>query len=97
MVKEIILLMMIITIRAFAGDNNPVYDPCSDAKISRLDGFSFGLAFASKDSFFFNHTQLSPCDRRLALSGFAQLAVFRPKIDEISLLTIDSNGSFNPV
>ncbi|XP_073158261.1 uncharacterized protein [Henckelia pumila] len=97
MVKEIVLLMMIIPIRAaFAGDNNPVYDPCSDAKVARSDGFSFGVVFSSKDSFFFNHTQFSPCDSRLSLPGSAQLAVFRPKVDEISLLTVDSNRSFSP-
>ncbi|KAK6131901.1 hypothetical protein DH2020_034359 [Rehmannia glutinosa] len=62
-----------------------------------MDGFTFGLVFSSRDSFFFNHTQLSPCDRRLSLSGNSgQLAVFRPKVDEISLLSINST-TFDPV
>ncbi|KAK6136818.1 hypothetical protein DH2020_029441 [Rehmannia glutinosa] len=61
-----------------------------------MDGFTFGLVFSSRDSFFFNHTQLSPCDRRLSLSGNSgQLAVFRPKVDEISLLSINST-TFDP-
>ncbi|KAI3446047.1 hypothetical protein Pfo_002712 [Paulownia fortunei] len=96
MVGQIIFLIMTMTIPVHAGDTNPVFDPCSDAKVQRLDGFTFGLAFSSKNSFFFNQTQLSPCDRRLSLSGNnAELAVFRPKVDEISLLTINSS-TFNP-
>lgn len=84
-------------IPAYAGDTNAVFDPCSDAKVQRLDGFTFGLAFASRNSFFFNNTQLSPCDSRLALpANGAELAVFRPKVDEITLLTINSS-TFNPV
>lgn len=83
-------------IPAYAGDSNAVFDPCSDAKVQRLDGFTFGLAFSSRNSFFFNNTQLSPCDSRLALSANGgELAVFRPKVDEITLLTINSS-TFNP-
>ncbi|PON53051.1 Expp1 protein [Trema orientale] len=79
-----------------AVDTNDVFDPCSDSKVQRSDGFTFGLAFSTKESFFFNQTQLSPCDKRLILSdGRAQLAVFRPKVDEISLLSIDSSP-FDP-
>lgn len=91
-----LMVMMMLMIVARAGDTNPVFDPCSDTKVQRWDGFTFGLAFSSKDSFFFNQTQLSPCDSRLSLSGGhgAELAVFRPKVDEISLLTINT---FNPV
>ncbi|KAF5951681.1 hypothetical protein HYC85_009625 [Camellia sinensis] len=64
--------------------------------VKRYDGFTFGLAFSTKESFIFNKTQLSPCDRRLFLAGStAQLAMFRPKVGEISLLTL--NGTqFNP-
>uniref|UniRef100_A0A5B6YWS7 Expp1 protein n=1 Tax=Davidia involucrata TaxID=16924 RepID=A0A5B6YWS7_DAVIN len=75
-------------------DKNPVFDPCSDTKIQRWDGFSFGVVLSSKEFFFFNQTQLSPCDRRLPLSGNnAQLAVFRPTVDEMALLTINSTAS----
>ncbi|XP_011088314.1 uncharacterized protein LOC105169588 [Sesamum indicum] len=92
----IFFIMMMMMIQAYAGDTNIEFSPCSDAKVQRFDGFTFGLAFSSKESFFFNQTQLSPCDRRLSLSGYnAQLAVFRPKVDEISLLTINS-AAFNP-
>lgn len=91
-------LMVVVTMAAVvdAWDSNPVFDPCSDARVQKLDGFTFGIAFSSKESFFFNQIQLSPCDRRLSLSSTnAQLAVFRPKIDEISLLTINSS-TFSP-
>ncbi|KAL3814187.1 hypothetical protein ACJIZ3_015455 [Penstemon smallii] len=97
MVGQIILLIttFMVMVGAYAQDTNPVFDPCSDTKVQKLDGFTFGLAFSARDSFFFNQTQLSPCDRRLSLGNAAQLAVFRPKVDEISLLTINSS-TFNP-
>ncbi|XP_047306745.1 uncharacterized protein LOC124910175 [Impatiens glandulifera] len=88
----ILMMMMMMIIQAHGLDTNDVFSPCLDAKVERFDGFSFGLTFSSKESFFFNQTQLSPCDRRLPLSdNSAMLAVFRPKIDEISLLTIDGD------
>ncbi|XP_049400925.1 uncharacterized protein LOC125864874 [Solanum stenotomum] len=88
--------MMIMMDNVYAGDTNSVFDPCSDTRVQRWDGFTFGLVFSSKESFFFNESQLSPCDRRLSLTGnSAELAVFRPKIDEISLLTIN-NSNLNP-
>ncbi|XP_058191029.1 uncharacterized protein LOC131308196 [Rhododendron vialii] len=90
------VVMVLMMVQADAWDTNPVFDPCSDTKIQRGDGFTFGLAFSMKESFLFNQTQLSPCDQRLSLSGNnAQLAVFRPRVDEISLLTINSTA-FNP-
>ncbi|XP_016447551.2 uncharacterized protein LOC107772566 [Nicotiana tabacum] len=96
MVALILVSTMMVMSNVHAGDTNPVFDPCSDTKIQRWDGFTFGLAFSSKESFFSNGTQLSPCDQRLSLSAnSAQLAVFRPKVDEISLLTITSSD-FNP-
>ncbi|KAK9671884.1 hypothetical protein RND81_12G061400 [Saponaria officinalis] len=76
-------------------DTNLVQDPCSDAKVQRWDGFTFGLAFSSKQSFYASdQVQLSPCDTRLQLANKAQLAIFRPIIDEISVLTI--NSTFKP-
>ncbi|XP_031125958.1 uncharacterized protein LOC116028389 [Ipomoea triloba] len=97
-IKVVTLTMAIIISCVYASsDTNPVFDPCSDAAVQRWDGFTFGLVFSSKDSFFSNQTQLSPCDRRLPLFGSpAQLAVFRPMVDEISLLTIN-NTLFKPV
>lgn len=79
-----------------AGDTNGVYDPCSDSRIQRGDGFTFGLAFAGSSAFFSGSTQLSPCDRRLNLANPSQLAVFRPKVDEISLLTVNTTTGFSP-
>ncbi|CAH2054001.1 unnamed protein product [Thlaspi arvense] len=85
-----------------AGDDNGVYSPCSDSTVAIGDGFTFGIAFAARDSFFgSNHSvQYSPCDRRrLSLNGNSELAVFRPKVDEITLLTINtssSSSSFRP-
>ena len=80
-----------------AANTNHLYQPCGDTKIQRSDGFTFGIAFSSKDSFFYNQShQLSPCDRRLSLasSSNSQLALFRPKVDEISLLTINTSNFF---
>ncbi|WOK97097.1 hypothetical protein Cni_G05805 [Canna indica] len=78
-----------------ARNQNRVFTPCDDAKVQRWDGFTFGIAFSSRDSYFSDGVQLSPCDSRLSLSSNgAHLAVFRPMVDEISLLTI--NGKSNP-
>ncbi|XP_026418498.1 uncharacterized protein LOC113313938 [Papaver somniferum] len=99
-IMKVILLMMIMVIAVVvnaADDTNRVYQPCTDTKIQRSDGFSFGIAFSQRESFFLNKNksiQLSPCDTRLSLSG-SRLAIFRPKVDEISLLTINTT-SFNP-
>lgn len=84
-----------------SADTNGVYSPCSDTTVQRHDGFTFGIAFASRTSFFYNGnssgSQLSPCDSRLSLSSAgSQVAAFRPKVDEISLLTINTS-SFSPV
>ncbi|XP_022762126.1 uncharacterized protein LOC111308031 [Durio zibethinus] len=88
----LVIMMMRMMIAAIADDTNGVFSPCEDSKVQKSDGFTFGLAFSKKEFFFFDNIQLSPCDNRLALgSTMAQLAVFRPKVDEISLLTI--NGS----
>lgn len=42
-------------------------------------------------TFFLNQTQLSPCDKRLPLVGSAKVALFRPKVDEISFLSVNSS------
>ncbi|WCJ33802.1 CSL zinc finger domain-containing protein [Euphorbia peplus] len=80
-----------------AVDTNEVFSPCIDAKVQRHDGFTFGLAFSSKEAFFLDNVQLSPCDSRLALPAkLSQLALFRPKVDEISLLTVNSTVAKGP-
>ncbi|KAK3145860.1 hypothetical protein QOZ80_3BG0258450 [Eleusine coracana subsp. coracana] len=81
-----------------AGDSNGVYDPCADATVQRGDGFTFGVAFAGRDAFFSGDVQLSPCDSRLGLANRAQLVLFRPQVDEISLLTVNgsSGTAFDP-
>ncbi|KAE8697806.1 RING/U-box superfamily protein [Hibiscus syriacus] len=78
-------------------DTNHAYLPCSDTRVQVSDGFTFGIAFAPRTSFYFNSSlQLSPCDRRLSLTNSgSRLALFRPKVDEISLLTINTS-SFSP-
>ena len=94
MVTEMMVAIMTMRMMgaAIADDTNGVFNPCEDSNVQKSDGFTFGLAFSKKEFFFFDNIQLSPCDNRLALaSKMAQLAVFRPKVDEISLLTI--NGS----
>lgn len=100
MKRNNVIIHMVFTVMmagfAEGGDTNPVFSPCSDAKVSKLDGFTFGIAFSTKGSFFMNQTQLSPCDSRLALpASDAKLAVFRPKVDELSLISI--LGAFDPV
>ncbi|KAJ8436185.1 hypothetical protein Cgig2_021856 [Carnegiea gigantea] len=95
------LTAMSLSISVEGGDNNHVYSPCKDTTVQKHDGFTFGITFSSKNSFFLNNDaknaslQLSPCDKRLSLSN-AQLALFRPKVDEISLLTINTS-SFSPI
>ncbi|KAI3688029.1 hypothetical protein L1987_81735 [Smallanthus sonchifolius] len=80
-----------------SSNNNHVFSPCADAMVESSDGFTFGIAFAARTAFFYNKSvQLSPCDRRLSLSSAnSQLSVFRPKVDETSLLTVNSS-SFSP-
>lgn len=97
MTKVIVSMMMMIAITCNGDDTNPVYEPCSDIKVKKNDGFTFGLAFAPKETFFFNQTQLSPCDKRLPLAGAgAKVALFRPKVDEITLVSVNSRD-FKPV
>nr|XP_043622821.1 uncharacterized protein LOC122594430 [Erigeron canadensis] len=92
----ILTMIMAIVMAVYSLDTNNVFDPCSDTKVLRGDGFTFGLAFSSKESFFSNQIQLSPCDTRLSLHGTnAQLAVFRPKVDELTFLTLNTSD-FDP-
>eukprot|EP00252_Welwitschia_mirabilis_P022754 TRINITY_DN624_c0_g1_i1.p1 TRINITY_DN624_c0_g1~~TRINITY_DN624_c0_g1_i1.p1 ORF type:complete len:243 (+),score=32.57 TRINITY_DN624_c0_g1_i1:88-816(+) len=90
--------LFFVAVTAVAEDTNHVYSPCRDARIQKNDGFTLGIAFADRASFYQNNVEYSPCDRRLVLSSKnAQVAVFRPKVDQISLLTINtSTGSFSP-
>ncbi|KAF5750597.1 hypothetical protein HS088_TW03G00936 [Tripterygium wilfordii] len=95
LVISVLVLLMVMVVES--SDNNHVYSPCGDTTVQASDGFTFGIAFASRTSFFYNSSQqLSPCDRRLSLSSSNyQIAIFRPKVDEISLLTVNSS-SFSP-
>lgn len=100
-----VLLLLISAAAAVvveAGDNNRVFSPCTDTTVQKSDGFTLGLAFATEQKFVFNKTlKLSPCDSRLTLTnGNALISLFRPKVDEISLLTVNtsvSSSNFNPV
>ncbi|KAG4994065.1 hypothetical protein AAZX31_11G121900 [Glycine max] len=89
LVKRVVIIAVMAI--ADAADTNDVYSPCLDAKVQRGDGFTFGIAFSDKEFFSQgNGPQLSPCDKRLDLANKgAQLSVFRPTVDEISLLTIN--------
>ncbi|KAG8634867.1 uncharacterized protein LOC110604486 [Manihot esculenta] len=93
----VVVAVVTMIMGANAYDTNAVMSPCLDAKVQKSDGFTFGIAFSSRESFFFDQVQLSPCDIRLALPSkkMAQLAIFRPRVDEISLLTI-SSSTFDP-
>ncbi|KAJ8766613.1 hypothetical protein K2173_001133 [Erythroxylum novogranatense] len=91
-IMVVMMMMMLIMVGVNASDTNDVFDPCMDASVQKSGGFTFGVVFSNKESFFSNQVQLSPCDSRLGLAGgTAQVAVFRPKVDELSLLTL--NGS----
>lgn len=92
----LLLLFIIVSLTESSSDTNSAFSPCLDAKVQRNDGFSFGIAFAGYSTFFINSSlELSPCDRRLSLSSSnSQVAVFRPKVDEISLLTINTSNFF---
>ncbi|PWA74554.1 hypothetical protein CTI12_AA250310 [Artemisia annua] len=96
----ILIILTLATTSYSSTDNNHVFSPCTDTTVQKSDGFTFGIAFSSRNASFLNSNnstvQLSPCDKRLSLSSLgAQLAVFRPKVDEISLLTIN-NTNFQP-
>ncbi|KAF5447393.1 hypothetical protein F2P56_032948 [Juglans regia] len=94
----ILMVAMVVAAAAVsdAADTNGVHQPCADTKIQRSDGFTFGIAFSSKNNFYNDQShQLSPCDRRLSLSSLgSQLALFRPRVDEISLLSINTSTFF---
>ncbi|KAG8061182.1 hypothetical protein GUJ93_ZPchr0003g17806 [Zizania palustris] len=90
----VVVVAALLASEAAAGDDtNGVYEPCADAMVQRGDGFTFGVAFAGRDAFFSGGVQLSPCDSRLSLASRAQLALFRPKVDEISLLTVNTSAA----
>lgn len=97
-----VLILLVTAVVVEASDNNRVFSPCTDTTVENSDGFTLGFAFATEQKFFFNKTlQLSPCDSRLGLTnGNSLISVFRPKVDEISLLTINTSrsvSSFDPV
>lgn len=91
------LAALLIVFSAGARANaNSVYSPCMDTTVLKNDGFTFGLAIASNRSFFLNRIQMSPCDLRLQDSLMdGKVALFRPKVDEISLLLVNYT-EFNP-
>lgn len=97
-VTAVLGLIMVVVMAEAASDTNNVNQPCQDTKVQRSDGFTLGIAISSRISFYHNRNfsdqQLSPCDSRLSLSSSnSKVVVFRPKVDEISLLTINSTAS----
>ncbi|XP_031126585.1 uncharacterized protein LOC116028882 [Ipomoea triloba] len=96
----LLLLSTLFLLAQSSSNTNHIYSPCADSKVQRSDGFTFGILFAPRNATFANVNnnnnaiQLSPCDRRLSLPSSSQLAVFRPKVDEISLLTINISNFF---
>ncbi|XP_022634068.1 uncharacterized protein LOC106756396 isoform X2 [Vigna radiata var. radiata] len=98
LVKRVVIMAVMAMFVVDAADTNDVYSPCLDTKVQKGDGFTFGIAFSDKQVFSpDNGPQLSPCDKRLELTNKgAQVAVFRPKVDEISLLTIN-RSTLDPV
>ncbi|KAH9312308.1 hypothetical protein KI387_027343, partial [Taxus chinensis] len=48
-------------------DTNRVFGPCSDSLVQKKDGFTFGIAFTDRESFYIDtqertKLELSPCD-----------------------------------
>ncbi|KAL6560971.1 hypothetical protein OROHE_006148 [Orobanche hederae] len=88
-------LLSIISLGVSGDNTNHVYSPCAGTSVQRSDDFPFRTAFAALTSFSFDNSRLSPCDRCLSLSSAnSQVAVFCPKVDEISLLTINTSTFF---
>ncbi|KAM0924778.1 hypothetical protein ACQ4PT_004705 [Festuca glaucescens] len=91
----VLVAAFLLAAAAFAReDTNGVYEPCADATVQRGDGFTFGVVFAGHDAFTSGGVQLSPCDSRLKLTeARAPVALFRPTVDEISLLTVNASDA----
>ncbi|CAI5461032.1 unnamed protein product [Closterium sp. Yama58-4] len=73
-----------------AGDRNTVYDPCKDADpVQKGDGFSFAIGFGGISA---TWNKSSPCfaETLQILPPGVEVAVFRPKVDELSLLRINN-------
>ncbi|KAL2622280.1 hypothetical protein R1flu_002485 [Riccia fluitans] len=88
-----VLALSVLCVSAYS-DENKVFSPCADTTVRKHDGFTFGLLISRNDSFFAqdknkNKIQLSPCDKRLNQLASGQVAIFRPKVDEISLLIVN--------
>ncbi|KAF8109325.1 hypothetical protein N665_0098s0053 [Sinapis alba] len=89
-------IMMMVNVLSEASHNNVLYSLCSDTQISKGDGFPVGVAISSKEAFFLDQVQLSPCDSRLGLAAkMDQLVPYRPEVDEISLLSMNTS-TFKP-
>ncbi len=86
------------------GDKNVAFSPCDDTTVEKGDGFTFGLLIGSNASFFSQSRnyaqQLSPCNAVNSHTSSSlysnRLSVFRPKVDEISLLVVNYT-ELNPV
>ncbi len=87
------------------GDKNVAFSPCADTTVEKGDGFTFGLLIGSNASFFSQSKnyvqQLSPCNAVNSHGSSSslysnRLSVFRPKVDEISLLVVNYT-ELNPV
>ncbi|KAI5070061.1 hypothetical protein GOP47_0014404 [Adiantum capillus-veneris] len=73
-------------------DTNNVFNPCKDTTVQLGDGFTFGIAFSNeKSAFLVKDVQYSPCDSRLSSLSSGRLSIFRPKVDQISLLIINES------
>jgi hypothetical protein len=101
----LVLLLLVISSSsggagvARAEDRNTAFSPCDDTTLLKGDGFTFGLLIGSNASFFQNNrtTQVSPCSLHPEGNLFStRLSVFRPKVDEISLLIVNYT-QVNPV
>ncbi|KAH8969770.1 hypothetical protein BDL97_02G051400 [Sphagnum fallax] len=97
MVLVLLLLVISSSSRGAGGaraeDRNTAFSPCDDTTVLKGDGFTFGLLIGSNASFFLQNnrtTQVSPCSLHPKGNLFStRLSVFRPKVDEISLLIVN--------
>ncbi len=104
MVLVLLLLVISSSSRGAGGaraeDRNTAFSPCDDTTVLKGDGFTFGLLIGSNASFFLQNnrtTQVSPCSLHPEGNLFStRLSVFRPKVDEISLLIVNYT-QVNPV
>ncbi|KAL3677209.1 hypothetical protein R1sor_027157 [Riccia sorocarpa] len=80
-------------------DQNTIYDPCNSQPTQIRDAITIGVAFVGDITTWYNNSDvslnvLSPCKSPLAdkLTKVGFIALFRPQIDQLSLLNIENSS-----